>query len=185
MSEGTLNPVADHLVGESVFQIEYTCTLSTGAFRSALKFSDFPRISLLRTLYASVVISNVVAEIRQNTDVGSDDGQLQTAGHIYVAVIPTSKDTDAATGGSSVIVANVPNKQTFPLSSMTQSNEIFKFNLSGFELDLAQDPRRGAGPVAWLGNSGVRKVGAGAAVLICTVTWRATVTCQGQTPVWQ
>jgi len=185
MSEGTLNPAVDSLT-VSTFVVEHSLTCSTGVRRSALKFSEFPRISTLKTLFASVKLINVVAEMRQNTGVGSSDGDLHVGGHIYIAIIPTSRDTDAATGGTAVVVQNVPNKQTFPLSSAQQSNETFNFNLTGYELDLAQDPRRGAGPVAWVGNSGVAKIGTVAGHLpICTVTWRVTVQCSGVTPVWQ
>lgn len=181
MSEGTLAPAADQLQ-VSHFQVEYTHSLSTGRFRTSLKFSDFPRVSTLRSLFASVKLESVVAEVRQDADVSSD--ALVLGGHVFVAIIPTCKDSDAATGSTNLVVSNVPNKQTFPLSSASQNNEIFNFNLSGFEVDLAQDPRRGAGPVAWIGNSGITKSGSDH-LSICTVTWRVTVACSGHTPNWQ
>lgn len=185
MAEGTLDPTVDSL-SVSTFVVEHSLTHTTGTRRSALKFSEFPRISTLKTLFASVKMTHVVAELRQSTNVGSEDGELHLGGHIYIAIIPTSRDTDAATGGTDVVVQNVPNKQTFPLSSSQQSNEIFNFKLDGYELDLAQDPRRGAGPVAWVGNSGVSKVGKVTGQLpICVITWRITVQCSGVTPVWQ
>jgi len=183
MADGTLHPAVSG-VSTNEFVVEYTHIFTTGAFRHSIKFSDFPKIATLKTLFASVVLSNVVAEIRQNTDIGTEDGQLMTNGHVFVAIIPTLRDTDATSGSTSQIVGNVPNKQTFPLSSSQQANEIFNFNLSGYEVDLAQDPRRGAGPVAWLGNSGVAKVGT-QQLPICTCTWRVTVTCSGSTPIWQ
>jgi hypothetical protein len=181
MAEGTLAPATDQLQ-ISTFQVEYTHSLQTGRFRTSIKFSDFPRVSTLRSLFASVRLRSVVAEVRQDADIA--DGGVALGGHVFVAVIPTCKDSDAATGASNLVVSNVPNKQTFPLSSSTQSNEVFNFNLGGFEVDLAQDPRRGAGPVAWIGNSGITKQG-DSNVSICTVTWRITVDCSGHTPNWQ
>lgn len=181
MAEGTLSPATD-LLQVSTFSVEYTHSLQTGKFRTSIKFSDFPRVSTLRSLFASVKITSIVAEVRQDSDVS--DAGLVLGGHVFVAVIPTCKDSDAMTGASSLIVSSVPNKQTFPLSSASQSNAIFNFNLNGYEIDLAQDPRRGAGPVAWLGNSGITKGGANH-INICTVTWRITVDCSGHTPAWQ
>jgi len=180
----TLAPVAD-AVASSVFKVEYSQSVLTGVFRSSIKFSDFPRIATLRTLFASVIVTNVVAEVRQNTMVDNSPGFLKVVGHVYVAVIPTVKDTDGASGSTSTIVNNVPNKQTFPLAENVQANEVFSFNLEGYETDLAQDPRRGAGPVCWVGNSGVVKAGGNVEVPICTVTWRLQITCSGATPLWQ
>jgi len=183
MSEGTLQPATDSLTS-CTFEVEHTVTLITGLHRHSIKFSDFPRVSTLKSLFSSVALQDVVAEVRQDTFVSSSDGFIAVNGHIFIAIIPTTKDTDSASGATSVIVSSVPNKQTFPLHESSQGNEIFKFNLTGYELDLAQDPRRGAGPVAWLGNSGVTKVGT-AHKPICSVTWRIKVVCSGATPLWQ
>lgn len=181
MSEGTLSPATEQLQ-VSHFNVEYTHSMMTGRWRSSMKFSDFPRIATLRSLFACVKLESVLAEVRQDCDVSADG--VVCNGHIFVAIIPTCKDSDSATGATSIVVSNVPNKQTFPLSSMQQNNSIFNFNLGGFETDLAQDPRRGAGPVAWIGNSGVAKA-AEEALSICTVTWRIKVACSGFTPNWQ
>jgi len=183
MSDGTLMPTAP-VLSVSTFIVEHSFMFETGKHRLGVKFSDFPKISTLKSLFASVVVTNVVAEIRQNTMASGEDGFLNPSGHIFVGLIPTNRDSEAFSGSTALIVCSVPNKQTFPLSSTTQSNEVFNFNLNGYELDLAQDPRRGAGPVAWLGNSGVKS--AGKVVLpICTVTWRISVDCAGTTPLWQ
>jgi len=183
MSEGTLQPGSDQ-IATSTFDVEYSATLATGVYKSSIKLSDFPRVSTLRSLFASVMVTNITAEMRQDTLVGEETGFLHAAGHIFVAIIPTIKDTDSGSGSTPLIVNNVPNKQTFAISSSAQSNSIFQFNLAGYELDLAQDPRRGAGPVAWLGNSGIKRRGT-AEVNICTVTWRLSVACSGPTPLWQ
>jgi len=184
MSEGTLQPSTDS-IQTSNFDVEYSSTLTTAHKRLSTKLSDFPRIITLKTLFASVKVVSINAEIRQDTMLSSSDGYISASGHIYVAIIPTVKDTDSSSGSTTAIMNNVPNKQTFPLSEMTQMNSVFHFNLNGYELDLAQDPRRGAGPVAWLGNSGVTRSGKGEHVQICTVTWRLTVACSGATPLWQ
>lgn len=182
MSEGTLQPSIDK-ISTSTFEVEYSSSLVSGTFRQSIKLSDFPRISTLRSLYASVIVSSVEAEVRQDTLLGEDDSAVFTRGHVFVAIIPTVKDTDSASGSTKAIVNNVPNKQTFPLSTTCQNNSIFHFNLSGYEVDLAQDPRRGAGPVAWIGNSGVVKRSE-KEVQVCTVTWRLKVACSGSTPLW-
>jgi len=182
--DGTLKPVVASS-GSTSFNVEHSMVLATGTFRSAIKVSDFPRISTLNNLFASVVLTGIAAEVRQNAFVGNDAGDITAGGHIFTALIPTNRDTDAMSGATNIIVASVPNKQTFPLSSVHQNNIVFQFNLDGYELDLAQDPRRGAGPVAWMGNTGVAKTASSATkVNICTVTWRISVTCSGTTPNW-
>lgn len=185
MSDGTLQPTSD-AISSCSFDVEYTSSIKTGEYRSAVKFTDFPRISTLKSLFASVMVEHIEAEVRQNSMEGTEEGQIQCLGHIYVAIIPTNKDADHSSGSSNAIVNNVPNKQTFPISSVSQMNSVFQFNLKGYELDLAQDPRRGAGPVAWLGNSGITKTGEkSASKTIATATWRLKVRCSGSTPLWQ
>ncbi|QKI28859.1 hypothetical protein 2 [Solanum melongena bastro-like virus] len=184
MSEGTLQPSAD-VIQTSNFDVEYAEGITTAQKRVSTKLSDFPRVATLRSLFASVKVLSIHAEVRQDTMLSSSDGFLSAYGHVYVAIIPTNKDTDSASGATRQIVSNVPNKQTFSLSETTQMNSVFQFNLNGYELDLAQDPRRGAGPVAWLGNSGIIRNGTGEHLNICTVTWRLTVACSGATPLWQ
>lgn len=182
MSEGTLQPTTDK-ISTSVFDVEYSSSLVSGTARQAIKLSDFPKVSTLKSLYASVVVNSVEAEVRQDTLLGDEENAAFTRGHVFVAIIPTVKDTDSASGSTKAIINNVPNKQTFPLSSTIQNNCVFHFNLNGYELDLAQDPRRGAGPVAWIGNSGIVKRGE-KEVQVCTVTWRLKVACSGTTPLW-
>jgi len=183
MAEGTVQPSAD-VLPVSIFDVEYTVVIKTGSYRHSIKFSDFPRVSVLKSLFASVVLRSVVCEVRQMADVGTEDGDVITDGHLFVAIIPTLKDTDSFSGAAQQIVINVPNKQTFPLSSSEQANRVFHFNLNGYEMDLAQEPRRGAAPVACVGNSGITKAG-NAHVNIASITWKITVACQGNTPLWQ
>lgn len=180
MSEGTLAPTVNH-PGVATFDVEYTTNIQTGQFRRAVLLSEFPRISTLKTFYASVKVVSLTAEARQVCLVGEQDTEVAASGHIFVAVIPSVKNTDSHTGSSAQIVNNVPNKQTFPLSGNSQNDKTFNFNLEGYESDLAADPRRGAGPVAWIGNSGITFNGGGETI-ICSVTWRAKVECSGATP---
>jgi len=184
----TLSP-APNLVGTNQFEVEYSSTLATGAWRKAVKVSEFPRIATLRNYFASVVVQRITAEVRQDTLAGTDTGCISTRGHIYVALIPTLRNTDAESGSTREIVNNVPNKMTFPISTAAQANETFEFNLTGFELDLAQDPRRGAGIVAWIGNSGIttirdREDTDKSTLPIATVTWRIQIECTGTTSLW-
>jgi len=181
--DSTLKPVSD-FVGVTQFSVEHTLSIKTGQHRVSLKLSDFAQIYVLRSLFASVVVTEVTAEARQAADVHTDPGTLRPTGHVFLAMIPSRKDTDADTGTSRDVVIKVPNKQTFPLSSNEQKNSVFNFNLLGFEVDLAQDPRRGAGPVAWIGNSGITTATGGVAVSIATVTWRIRVSCSGSTALW-
>jgi len=188
MEESTL-AVAGDSPGVNRFNIEHTFGVTTAEWRSAVNLADFPAVVTLRSLFASVVVKEVIVECRQDTLVGASVSTLNANGHIFVAMIPSGKDTDAATGSTAAIVMAVPRKQTFGLSVDHQVNQVFHMSLSGFEADLAQDPRRNAGPDAWLGNSGVRAyapAGGGATPIksVCTSTWRVSVECTGATPDW-
>lgn len=167
------------------FNVEYSQTFNTGSWRTSTKVSDFPRVVAMRSMFAKVDVVSLSAEVRQNAFVGGEAHDLDVKGHIFLALIPTCKDTDAATGASAAVVTAVPNKFTFPLSSTSQNCEVLNFPLVGFETDVAQDPRRGAGIVAWIGNSGAQvHNGVRTALPICTVTWRLTLQCSGATTTW-
>jgi len=182
MSEGTdVVTVSTPDAGE--FDVEHTFGIHTGQWRAAMPFSEAAKVRFLRTLFAEVLLISLTAEVRQDNLIGTDPGDIQPKGHIYVGIIPSNMNTDANTGSAKGVVDSVPNKQTFPLSGDVQNNMIFKPNLLGYELDLAQDPRRGAGPVGWIGNSGVKKVGTDH-VSVCTITWKMRVKCSGRSPLW-
>jgi hypothetical protein len=185
MSEGTLQPEVDS-PSASVFEIEFSNDIAHSDFRKAVKLSDFPRVSTLKKMFASIKVIKVTAEARQCVLLGDDTLDVQSTGHIFLAIIPSVFDTDNQTGGTPQTVANVPNKQNFPLSSGGQNVQTFSFKLDGYELDLAQDPRRGAAPVAWIGNTGftVSKVQKGIKVPLATITWRLEVEVSGTTPLW-
>jgi len=146
------------------------------------------KVQALVSLFAKVELVALEAEVRQDRLIGDDPGDLKPQGHVYIGLIPTSRDTDGWTGTDADKVNAVPNKQTIPLSSVEQANRTFHFRLEGFELDLAQDPRRGAGVVCWVGNSGVQMLPFSDKKItsspVCSVTWRLVLQCSGETALW-
>lgn len=183
MSEGTLEPQVPSQINK--FLVEVNGVLRTGVYRQSFEISVAPRIQILKTLYSSVVVDKVSCEVRQDSMIGTEAGDLIPSGHIYVAIIPTGRNNDASAGTSANVVNDVKNKQSFPLSSFEQKNAVYEFDLTGFELDVAADPRRQQGPVCWLGNSGVAKAGGGnQPAPICSATWRIHVTCTGSSTLW-
>lgn len=184
MSDGTLKPEVDS-PNPSVFEIEFSNDIGHLEWRKAVRLSDFPRVSTLKKMYASIKVLEVKAEARQCVLLGDETYDIQPSGHIFLAIIPSVFDTDSATGATRQTVANVPNKQNFPMSGNGQNLQTFNFKLDGYELDLAQDPRRGAAPVAWIGNTGfqVGKTKSGGINLV-SVTWRLKVEVSGNTPLW-
>lgn len=169
----------------SIFEIEFSNDIGHLEHRKAVRLSDFPRVSTLKRMFASIKVLEIKAEARQCILLGDETHDIQPTGHIFLAIIPSVMDTDSATGASRQTVANVPNKQNFPMSGNGQNLQTFDFKLDGYELDLAQDPRRGAAPVAWIGNTGfqVGKSKSGSFPL-AAVTWRLKVQVSGTTPLW-
>jgi len=182
MEDGTLSTsLASPGVGE--FDIEHSFSLTTGVWRAAFPLSESSQVKTLRCLFAAVELISLSAEIRQDSLAGEGESEIVPSGHVYVALIPSQFNTDVMTGANAQTVNSVQNKQTFPLSGNEQNNKVFRPSLEGYELDLAQDPRRGAGPVAWLGNSGVRHAGKSNRT-ICTATWSMKVRCSGKSALW-
>jgi len=180
---GTYAPTMTQATGV-VVSCEYSTCIATGASRAAIAFNQMPDVIRLKALFSEIIVSDVRAELRQDALIGPDSMDLIANGRIYAAVIPSGKNTDAASGTNADKVMSVRRKQAFPLSSVTQSNAVFSFELSGFELDLAQDPRRQQGPVAWLGNTGVQAAKKDEKFSICSVTWYFKCTCSGVAALW-
>jgi len=181
----SLTPTNDK-VGVNVFKFEHEMFI-TSDFRASIRADHIPKVQQLKTLFSEIELLNVNAEIRQHGVIGDEPGNILSNGHIFLAVIPTARNTDARAGTSSTVVSGVPNKQAFPLTGEGQSVKVFSFDLVGYEVDLAQDPRRGQGVVLWVGNSGVsiRDLKAsGTNGVICSVTWRAEVRCSGSSNLW-
>lgn len=180
---GTVVSVPKAPVGVLI-SCEHSMVMPTGTYRAALAFNLMSDVVNMRRIFSEVVISNVRAEVRQDALIGTDSGDISAHGRIYVAVIPSGKNTDAASGKDAGIVMQVRRKQAFPLSSVMQENKVFGFELSGFEIDLAQDPRRQQGPVAWIGNTGIIAASKGEQFSICSVTWYFDCLCSGVAANW-
>jgi len=165
------------------FKVEHTFGIETLNWRNALRVDQVPRIKVFKTMFSSIRLTSVECHVRQ-ANLVSDEG-LTSTGHLYFALIPTAKNSDASTGTSPSVVDGVPNKQTFALSGTSQSVANFSFDLSGYETDLAQDPRRGQGVVLWAGNTGVQaSSGSSDNILAAVATWKFVVECSGSSTLW-
>jgi len=183
MSEGTLRPsIAEAGIHRDTFEV--SMSVLTGSWRNAVRLDSVARIAAYKTMFGSIVVEKIEAEVRQDTLAGGTNSTLCPSGHIYVAIIPSGKNTDAAAGTSADVINRVRNKQTFALSSIQQNNMLFNFDLEGFEVDLAQDPRKQQGVVLWIGNSGVTVYANQAEKMICTATFRCTIACTGKSTLW-
>jgi len=184
LNQSTLRVVTDNPSNSSIFEIEYEMTIMTSQYRSAQRADTIPRVKLLKTLYSELTVQKVECEVRQCNLVGIEPGELDPKGHIFVALIPSNMNTDAATGNLPAIVSSVPRKQTFPLSKTNQNVNTFVMNLVGYEVDLGQDPRKGQGIVLWCGNSGVAAADDSGNLDVCSVTWRLQVAASGVSNLW-
>lgn len=180
---GTLVPVVKVPIGTTV-SCEHSMVMPTATYRAALSFNLMSDVVNMRRIFSEVVISNVRAEVRQDALIGTESGDVNAHGRIYVAIIPSGKNTDASSGKDANVIMQVRRKQAFPLSSVVQENKVFVFDLTGFELDLAQDPRRQQGPVAWIGNTGITASTKGEQFSICSVTWYFDCLCSGVAANW-
>jgi len=68
-----LQPSAD-VIQTSNFDVEYAEGITTAQKRVSTKLSDFPRVATLRSLFASVKVLSIHAEVRQDTMLSSSDG---------------------------------------------------------------------------------------------------------------
>jgi len=183
MSEGAEIPKVPLAEAHFATTIEHSMIVKSNTTRHAIRADSVASIVDYKAMFASITLTGVSCEVRQSAIVGNDEGDLYTTGHIFLAIIPTGKNTDAQSGTSAEVVHAVPRKSTFPLSSGQQSVALFNFDLNGYEVDLAQDPRRQQGPVLWVGNSGVKGRGP-KPVEICSMTWRLQVRCTGGSTLW-
>jgi len=167
-----------------VMPCEHTMTLNTGSFRAALAFNLMPDVIALKKNFSEIIVSNVRAEMRQDAMIGTESLEVVARGRVFVAVIPSGKNTDAASGTNPSTVLTVRRKQAFPLSSTVQENKVFAFDLTGFEVDVAQDPRRQQGLVAWVGNTGIIAAAKGETFPFVSVTWYFDCACTGIAASW-
>lgn len=183
LTEGTLPSTHAESVGSHNEIVEVFLSIRTGLFRSAVRLDTSARASTLKTIFSSIMVQRIQCEARQSTTIGSENHEINPNGNVFVALIPTGRNTEVQTGTNSATVKAIPNKQTMPLSSVLQEARTFDFDLSGFELDLACDPRRQQGLVLWIGNTGVTS-NSGTPVEIVSTTWRIWVKCSGNSTLW-
>lgn len=167
-----------------VMPCEHSMPLNTGAYRAALAFNLMPDVVALKRNFSEIIVTNVRAEVRQEHLLGTDSLEVSANGRVFVAVIPSGKNTDAASGTNGSTVMSVRRKQAFPLSSTIQENKVYAFDLTGFETDVAQDPRRQQGLVAWLGNTGITAAVKGETFPFVSVTWYFDCVCTGIAANW-
>jgi len=184
-TEETLTPA--HPVGRASHEeiLEINFSVKTGTWRTVVRLDCASRVSTLKSIFSSIIVTKIQTELRQESLLGTNEGFVLPSGHIFCALIPTGKNVELSTGTSGPTVNTVPNKQSFPLSRDTQASRVYDFDLTGFELDLACDPRRNQGIVLWLGNNGVTNPhGVKEASIIASSTWRVWVTCSGNSTLW-
>jgi len=175
---------------EISFSYEYPIALYTGEPRVVKDVAEIPDITNLKKQFATVTLSSLEVDVYQTTFVGNSTSTLHCAGTVFVGLIPTGKNTNAETGQNTSTILNVPRKHAVPLSSTEQTVKTFKFNLTGYELDLAQDPRRQQGPVIWIANTGVGKYSSSdkakvtPELTICHLIFKYSVACQGVSTLW-
>nr|QDH89941.1 MAG: hypothetical protein H3RhizoLitter14102_000002 [Riboviria sp.] len=173
-----------HAMG-SHFEFEHAMTFMPGEKRWSKKVSTVPIVTTLKQMYTSVELVSLEVDVVQLALIGTAKTQLYLNGACFVGLIPTAKDTDADTGTNNTTVLSVPKKHAIQLSSQEQTTRTFKLDLKGYELDLAQDPRRGQGPVFWIGNTGIGVFeGAPATLAIMAVVWRGKLSCSGTSTLW-
>jgi len=141
------------------------------------------KVKILKTLYQRVEVVQIKAEMRQDALLGDGDTDISPIGHVFISLIPSCKNTDAFSGQDAGTVNSVPGKLTFPMSVSELKTFSYDFVLDGYELDLAQDPRRGAGIVLWTGNTGAAE-NQPRDQSIASVTWYVTVDCSGPSVLW-
>lgn len=168
-------------------EVEFLLQLNTQTRREFEVLSEVPAVVSLRKIFASVLLKKVTVAAFQNTLVATfpDQPGLKADGHAFFGLIPTAKNTEAASGTNGAVVYSVPRKVVCPLSSTVQGTVVQTLSLEGYELDLAQDPRRKQGPVAWVAHTGVTtNVKGAASTAIITTTWTITVECSGEAVLW-
>lgn len=184
MSDQILDTSATASGGSFSTDLEYEMQMVTGVYKMSVRISEIPEVQLFLRMFHDVTVTRVTVEIRQDSLIGEEATDIAANGHIFVALIPNVKNTDAASGGTAVRVLQVKHKQTFPLSRDCQNNKVFELDLEGYETDISKDPRQGGSPCLWLGNSGVRAYATGSVVPVCTARFWFFLTCKGKAVIW-
>lgn len=169
----------------TVIHREFTETLDTGDTYRAQRLSQLASIETLKTIYASIkltAVSVVVQQVWQATDAA--DGPVRPSGQVFFTLIPSGKNNNASVGATPELILGVKRKVPLPLSGNKQVVVNAAFDLKGYELDLAQDPRRQASPCTWIAHTGIEGVG-DEDQDICTANWKFTVECSGESVSWE
>lgn len=146
--------------------------------------STIEAVQTLKKMYSRIELIEVKCDVTQATLAGNVKTTLNLGGSLFVGMIPSGKDTDIDSGTNTTTIVTVPRKKIMPLSTTEQSTREFTMDLSGYELDLAQDPRRNQGPVFWVGNSGVGIYSGSEALPIVAIMWRGKLKCSGSSTLW-
>jgi len=183
MAEVVINTDSGATRADGVFSFEYTVIMETSSTDRhwSMPLTQIQSIGVLTDLYESVLLTDIEVEFNQMTLI-SPSG-LTPNGACFVGIIPSGKDNANFCGSIPATILSVPRKRVCPLSSTIQSAIIHKLDISGFELDLAQDARRQQAPVMWFGNTGVIKTGT-IEKTIGGLTWRGHVRCSGTSSLW-
>lgn len=163
---------------------EFTETLDTGDTYLTTRLSELSDVEVLKTIYASVKLTSVsvtVQQVWQATD--ADTGPVRPSGQVFFTLIPSGKNTNADVGATPQVILDVKRKVPLPLSGNKQVVVNSTFDLKGYELDLAQDPRRQASPCTWIAHTGVEGTG-DVDQDICTANWKYTLECSGESVSW-
>jgi len=114
-----------------------------------------------------------------------DDLSGGADGLLRFGVIPSGKNTEAASGTSADVVGSVPRCEEVGFG---QPGFELPIPLEGFETDVAVTPRRSAGIVLWVGQTGRRNKKDGSAfggtATMGRVTFKVTLSCSGTGTQW-
>jgi len=158
---------------ECTHQFEHTMSIKGSEYRKHQDWSSVSTILVLKNIYSKVELTELTFSAMTIA--------TEHPGILCCTVIPSSKNTDAHSGTSAAIINQVKDRRIVPTGTTAQHVMEGVFDLSGFETDLAQDAKRGAIPVMWLGNT--KKVDATTTDLL-QVTFRATFKCSGTSVLW-
>jgi len=179
--EGPTNPVTA-VVNE--FEFEHPVMFYTGEKRWSKKLSTIPIVQTLKQMYASVELVELACDVVQATLGGSVKSTLHLGGVVFVGLIPSGKDTEVDSGTNTATVMGVPRKHPIQISTTEQTVKSFVLDLKGYEVDLAQDPRRQQGPVFWIGNTGVGTFAGAEPLPIINVIWKGKFRASGASSLW-
>jgi len=186
MSETPATPVSLPNANQSTERyFEHTWVHGSTNVRAALRLDQVPFVKVLKSIFGSIVVDRIEVEVAQLCDIdSSDNDSVAPGGVFFVGLIPSGKDTEAASGKNSAIVYSVPRTVVCPLSGDKQAVSVHTLPHSDFECDLALDPRKQQAIVLWSGNAGFRAVVDKKDLPLALVRWKIWVSCSGSSTIW-